>query len=221
MTQAIDLAHRTGERIWNELGIPVYFYEQAALQPHRMKLEDVRRGEFEMLREQAMNDASKRPDIGGPGLHPTAGATIVGARKFLIAFNINLRTTKLEIAKEIARRIRTRSGGFPALKALGLPLPSRGLVQVSMNLTDFEQTGVHTVFTEVSRLAAEHNVEIEESELIGLTPRAAVEQAAAYFLKLPDFDTTRVVENRIQALRESKSATGFEKGSPEETPPAV
>lgn len=201
----VPIARRAGERIWNELGIPVYFYEAAATRPSRIKLEDVRRGQFEGLREAALTDESKRPDLGGPALHPTAGAVIVGARKFLIAYNVNLRSSHLHVAQSIAKRIRTSSGGLPAVKALGLPLESRGLVQVSMNLTDFEQTPVHVVYEEVRRLAAEQGVEVEESELIGLMPRRALEMAAAGFLKLRDFDTQRVVENRIEAMQDAKS----------------
>jgi glutamate formiminotransferase len=197
----VELAHRAGRRIWGELGIPVYFYEAAALRPDRSRLEDVRRGQFEGLRIAALTDATKAPDIGGPSLHPTAGAVIVGARKFLIAYNINLRTPDLDIAKAIAKRIRASSGGLPAVKALGVVLPSRGIVQVSMNLTDFEQTPVHVVFLEVTRLAAEYGVEVEESELIGLMPRKALEMAAAGLLKLSDFDPSRVIENRLESGR--------------------
>jgi glutamate formiminotransferase len=201
LAECVDLAHDAGERIWRELGVPVYFYEAAAKVPHRYRLEDVRRGQFEGLRDAVLVDLSKCPDLGGPRLHPSAGAVIVGARKFLIAFNINLQTGDLNIAKQIARRIRASSGGFAAVKALGLPLPSRGQVQVSMNLTDFEETGLYTVFREVETLAREHDVEIAGSELIGLTPRRALEQAAAAFLKLEAFDSQRVVENRLEALR--------------------
>jgi glutamate formiminotransferase len=201
LDDCIELAHRTGERIWRELAIPVYFYEAAARRPERRKLEDIRRGQFEGLCGQAPVDESREPDVGGPGLHPSAGAVIVGARTFLIAFNINLRTEDVGVAREIARCIRASSGGLPAVKALGLALPSRGLVQVSMNLTDFQQTGLETVFETVARLAAERGVDVEESELIGLTPRAAMERAAAGFLKLGSFDTQRVVENRLESLR--------------------
>jgi glutamate formiminotransferase len=201
LDDCIELAHRTGERIWRELAIPVYFYEAAARRPERRKLEDIRRGQFEGLGGPAPVDESRKPDVGGPGLHPSAGAVIVGARTFLIAFNINLRTEDVGVAREIARSIRASSGGLPAVKALGLALPSRGLVQVSMNLTDFQQTGLETVFETVARLAAERGVDVEESELIGLTPRAAMERAAAGFLKLGSFDTQRVVENRLEALR--------------------
>jgi glutamate formiminotransferase len=202
----VELAHQAGQRIWEELGIPVYFYEAAALRPDRLKLEEVRRGQFEELRTASLIDITKFPDLGGPGLHLTAGAIIVGARKFLIAYNINLRTPDLSIAKAIARQIRTSSGGLPAVKALGVELPSRGLVQVSMNLTDFEQTPVHVVFLEVTRLAAEYGVQVEETELIGLMPRKALEMAAAGFLKLNDFDSSRIVENRLESKFDPKGS---------------
>ncbi len=208
LEDCVEIAREAGNRIWNELGIPIYFYEAAAMRPERMKLEDVRRGQFEGLRELAPVDQSKRPDIGGPGLHPTAGAVIAGARKFLIAFNINLKTRDLEIAKSIAQRIRASSGGFPGVKALGLPLLSRELVQVSTNITDFERTPVHTVYAEVARLAHSHGVEVEESELIGLMPRKAVEAAATGFLKLAHFDSQSVIENRIERLSADRRASG-------------
>ena len=202
METCVDLAHRAGERIWSELGIPVYFYQAAATRPDRVKLEDVRRGHFEGLRIQVETDASKRPDVGGPSLHPTAGAVIAGARKILIAYNINLKSTDLYVAKSIAKKIRTSGGGLPFVKALGLPLPSRNLVQVSMNLTDFETTAVHTVFDEVSRLAAEHGVEVAESELIGMMPQKALEMAAARYLRLNHLDSERVIEHRILTARQ-------------------
>jgi glutamate formiminotransferase len=201
LENCVELAHRAGRRIWEELGIPVYFYEAAALRPERVRLEDVRRGQFEGLRTAVLTDTAKAPDIGGPSLHPTAGAVIVGARKFLIAYNINLRTPDLDIAKAIARRIRASSGGLPAVKALGVALPSRGIVQVSMNLTDFERTPVHVVFLQVTQLAAEYGVTVEESELIGLMPRKALEMAAAGLLRLSDFDSSRVIENRLELDR--------------------
>jgi glutamate formiminotransferase/glutamate formiminotransferase/formiminotetrahydrofolate cyclodeaminase len=188
LADCAELAHRAGDRIWNELRIPVYFYEAAARRVECRKLEDARRG-------------TCPPDLGGPALHPTAGAVIVGARKVLIAFNINLATADIEIAKDIARSIRASSGGLPGVKALGLRLASRGLVQVSMNLTDFEQTSVHTVFDQVKLLAAAHGVEVADSELIGLLPRQAVENAFAHFVKLPSFDSGRVIENRLDLLR--------------------
>lgn len=202
LEDCVGLAHRAGERIWQELSVPVYFYEAAARQPSRQRLENVRRGQFEEIGKAALLDESRQPDIGGPGLHPSAGAVIVGARRFLIAFNINLQTADIQVAKDIARAIRTSNGGLPAVKALGLSLASRNLVQVSINLTDFEQTGLHTVYREVARLAAEWGVAVAGSELIGLLPRGAIERAAAGFLQLENFDSQRVVENRIEWLTE-------------------
>lgn len=201
LTACVDIAHAAGRRIWDELNVPIYFYEAAALRPERVKLENVRRGEFEALRDSSHIDPAKAPDIGGPQLHPTAGAVIVGARKFLIAYNINLRTADLSIAKQIAQRVRASSGGLPGIKALGLPLQSQGLVQVSLNVTDFEATSLHQVFAAVERLARERGVEIQNSELIGLMPRKALEMAAAGFLKLEGFDGQRIIEARIEALR--------------------
>jgi glutamate formiminotransferase len=200
LEDCVRLAHRAGERIWGELGLPVYFYEAAALKPDRVRLEDIRRGEFEAISQEVLFDETRQPDLGGPFLHPTAGAVIVGARKILIAYNVNLRTKDLDLAKAIAAKIRTRGGGFPCVKAIGLRLASRGLVQVSMNLTDFEQTPPHVVFSEITRLAAAQGVEIEESELIGLMPRKAVELAAAGLLKLSSFDRGCVIENRLEQL---------------------
>lgn len=198
LNECVPLAHQAGNRIWKEVAIPVYFYGAAALSPDREKLENVRRGQFEGLRDAAVTEELSRPDIGGPGLHPTAGAVIVGARKVLIAYNINLRTEDLQLAKDIAAAVRASSGGLPGVKALGLPLRSRRLVQVSMNITDYEMTPLHTVYSAVERLAAAQGVEIEESELIGLMPRQALEVAAAAFLKMRDFKSERVIESRIE-----------------------
>lgn len=194
----VTLAHTVGVRIWNELAIPVYFYESAAVRPERIRLEEVRRGGFEgILADLAQGHHWRAPDLGDGRLHPTAGAVIVGARPFLIAYNIVLRSTNLALAKDIARRIRTSSGGLPFVKALGLPLASRSLVQVSMNLTDFQVTPIQTVFLEVARLAALAGVEVEESELIGLVPRNALDMATAAVLKIRDFHPNRVVENQL------------------------
>ncbi|HLH03566.1 MAG TPA: glutamate formimidoyltransferase [Bryobacteraceae bacterium] len=195
------LAHAAGERISAELGIPVYFYGAAARVPERAALENVRRGQFEVLREEALQNPERAPDLGGPALHPSAGAVIVGARKILIAFNINLRTTDLSIARRIARSIRASSGGLPAVKALGVPLPSRSLVQVSMNLTDFTMTPLHVVYEAVEQLAAAERVEIAESELIGLLPRAALDAAFSHYLKLPGFGASCVIEDQIRPLQ--------------------
>jgi glutamate formiminotransferase len=162
-------------------------YEAAARRPDRKQLEVIRRGGFEHLRHAAVSDPDRQPDIGGPELHPTAGATVVGARPFLIAYNINLATEDVKIADEIARAIRTSSGGFRHVKALGLALASRKQTQVSMNLTNFAETSVHLIYEEVRRRAAERGVDIAESELIGLVPKAAVEAAAKHFLQCNNF----------------------------------
>lgn len=201
LADCVALAHRAGERIWSELQIPVYFYQAAALRPERVLLENVRKGEFEGLRDAVLVDESSCPDLGGPALHPTAGAVIVGARPILIAYNINLATKDLAVAKRIARAIRTSSGGLPCVKALGLPLESRGQVQVSMNLTDFNVTPPHIVFAEVKRLASAAGVTIAESELIGLMPRKAVEMGFASALQLSEFRSDRVIETCLASAK--------------------
>ncbi len=195
LADCVDLARQTAQRFWTELSLPVYFYEAAASRPERRKLEDVRRGEFEGRSRAVLTDPDTRPDVGGPALHPTAGAAIVGARPFLIAFNINLRTTDLALAKAVARAVRTSSGGLPAVKALGFPLASRNLVQVSMNLTDFETTSMQLVYAEVERLASQHGVDIEESELIGLAPQKALNATIARAIHLRDFADNRIIEH--------------------------
>lgn len=191
------LAHDFGRRIWNELRIPVYFYESAALREDRRRLENVRRGGFEKLSEWVHTDPEKRPDLGGPALHPTAGAVIAGARKFLLAFNINLDTDNLTVAKEIAVKIRASSGGLPHVKAMGVMLASRGLAQVSMNLTDFEVTPLHVVYAAVEREAAARGVGIAGSEIIGLMPAKALATAAAHALRTENFHEEQLLEGRL------------------------
>ena len=188
MPDCVRVAHGTGHEIWRRTQVPVYFYEAAALRPERVNLADVRRGGFEGLREQTH---LRPPDVGGPALHPTAGATIVGARKFLVAYNINLASDDLALAQRIARRLRTSSGGLPAVKALGLALSSRGVVQVSMNLTDYEVTGIDKVYRAVATEA-----EVLGSELIGLIPRAALPRGD---VRWENFDDSMVLENRLAA----------------------
>jgi glutamate formiminotransferase len=191
LADCVAIARRTGEEVWRRLKVPVYFSEAAALSPDRRLLENCRRGGFE--------SPSIAPDIGGPSLHPSAGACIIGARKLLIAFNVNLKTDDVQVARDIARKIRTSSGGLPFVKALGLPLAKRGLVQVSMNLTDFEQTPLHRVFDAVVREAAARGVEIAGSEIIGLIPKKALEDAAAHYLQCENFESGLVLENRLRA----------------------
>jgi glutamate formiminotransferase len=161
------IAHRAGQDVWKRLGVPVYFYEAAAATPERVPLENLRRGGFE--------HPALAPDLGGPALHPTAGACIIGARKLLVAFNVDLNTADLSIAQAIARKIRASSGGLPFVKAMGVPLLTRNLVQVSMNLTDFEQTPLCRVFDSVSQEAAAHGISIAGAQIVGLIPRQAAQ----------------------------------------------
>jgi glutamate formiminotransferase len=194
------LAHEAGQRIWRELSIPVYFYERAALKPERTRLENVRRKGFEELREEIAINPDRMPDVGQPKVHETAGAIAVGARQFLIAFNVTLRTNDLMIARRIARVVRERDGGLPFLKALGFELRSRGLVQVSMNLIDYQQTSIARAFEAVRDEALRLGVEVVGAELVGLLPRAALDRNAAYFPLLENFRETVVLENLLEAL---------------------
>ncbi len=185
------LAHQAGEAIWTECQVPVYFYEAAARDESRRRLEVVRKGGFEA--------PALPPDLGS-AIHPTAGATIVGARPFLIAYNVNLASADVDAAKAIARAIRTSSGGLPCLKALGLALPSRGVAQVSMNLTDFQVTSVDDAFTAVAQQAERRGIGVLGSELIGLIPRRAVPRID---VRWENFDDSMILENRLAALRSS------------------
>ncbi len=197
LEECVKLAERVGNEISSKLGVPVYFYEAAARQPERVNLENIRRGQFEALLQEMGSVPSRAPDCGGPRCHPTAGATVVGARKFLIAYNINLSTPDVSIAKRIAKTIRHSSGGLRYLKAMGVMLASRNLAQVSMNLTDFEQTPMHLVFETVRREAERYGVTIVGSEIVGLIPKKAVELSAEYFLRYENFRPEVVLENRI------------------------
>ena len=196
----VSLAHEAGERIARELGIPVYFYERAALRPDRVSLENVRQRGFEELREQISIDPERAPDVGDRRVHETAGAIAVGARPFLIAFNVNLRTTELDVARKIARAIRARDGGLPYVKALGFALTSRNLVQVSMNLVNYEATGMDQAFAAVRKEAESHGVEIAGTEIVGLIPEAAFDRNAAYFPQLENFSEGTIVENRLKEV---------------------
>ena len=194
----VRLAHWAGAEIWRRFGVPVYYYAAAALRPERVNLANVRRGRFEGLKEEVLVKPDRLPDVGEARLHPTAGATAVGARKFLIAYNINLSTPDIQIARRIARKIRTSSGGFPWVKAIGVFLASRGLAQVSMNLTDFERTPVRVVFDAVRAEAAREGVAIASSEIIGLVPRKAIEPADVPYLKIENFRPGLILENRLE-----------------------
>ena len=199
MAECIELARLAGRRIASELRIPVYFYEQAATRPERVDLADVRRGEFERLRDEIGNDPARVPDAGEPRIHPTAGAMAVGARLPLIAYNINLATENLAVAKSIAKAVRGRDGGLRYLKALGIDLRERRQVQVSMNLVNHEATPLHRVFEMVRREAARYGVAISGSEIVGLVPQAALDASAEYYLQIENFSPELVLENRLES----------------------
>lgn len=198
MSVCVDLARSFGARLWRELHIPVFYYGEAATTPERRELEKVRRGGFEDLREH-IHDAERHPDEGEVELNPSAGATAVGARIPLIAYNVNLRTTDLQTAKDIARRIRASSGGLPNVKALGFALEDRGLVQVSMNLTDFRVTNMWTVFSVIREEAGRRGVEVEASEIVGTIPLAAAVGLVNDALMEPNFRMDQILEKRVWA----------------------
>ena len=200
MAECVALAQRVGGEIWRRYGIPVYFYENAATRPARAKLENIRRGQFEGLREEVLSDPDRAPDVGVARLHPTAGAVAVGARKALIAYNIMLSTGDVSVAERIARAIRESNGGLPAVKAIGVAVRSRRLAQVSMNLTDFEVTSMQQVFEAVRREAERRVCTIEGSEIVGLVPKAALDMTADYFFQLDSFSREQILENRIASV---------------------
>src|SRR6059058_786395 len=200
------MARHVGEQIWKRYQIPVYLYEAAATTPERQNLENIRRGQFEGIRDEIATNPARRPDFGEPRVHPTAGATVVGARKFLIAYNVFLNTPDVEIAKKVAKAVRFSSGGMRLVKGAGFLV--RGVAQVSMNLTDFEQTPVARVFEMVKREAARYGVIPVSSEIVGLIPKKALEQAAEWFLQVENFDSSLILENRLAAVMGGKMAVG-------------
>jgi glutamate formiminotransferase len=191
MAQCVAAAHRAGREIWNRFRVPVYFYESAATIEGRKRLERVRRPGFDGL----------PPDVGDVAAHPTAGAAVVGARPLLIAYNINLATRDLEIATTTAKKIRESSGGFPFVKAIGLPLASRDCVQVSINFTSFAETPFDAVWDTVAQEAARLGTAVASSQLIGFVPRSAYQQAPDFFQRAENFDESRILENRIELLK--------------------
>jgi glutamate formiminotransferase/glutamate formiminotransferase/formiminotetrahydrofolate cyclodeaminase len=199
LDDCVALAHQAGARIARELSIPVFFYERAALRSDRTNLEDVRRGALELLREQIATVAERAPDVGPLQVHETAGALAVGARPFLIAFNINLLSRDVAVARQIARAVRARQGGLPFVKALGFELASRGLVQVSMNLVNYEVTGMEQAYAAVRKEADRLGVEIASTEIVGLVPERALDRDAEYFSKLENFGSGKVLESKIAA----------------------
>jgi len=194
----MEVARTLGLAVADRFGVPVYLYEDAAILPDRRALEEIRRGQFEGLVDKMQTDGWS-PDFGGPLPHPTAGATALGVRGPLIAFNVNLQTEDVEIAQQISRLVRARSGGLPAVKAIGVSLNHRGLVQVSVNLTNFRQTPLHRVFNLIQREADKLGVEVENCEIVGLVPEDALMATAARCLRLNGFTPGQVLEARLRS----------------------
>jgi glutamate formiminotransferase/formiminotetrahydrofolate cyclodeaminase len=206
LEDCVAMAHHVGAEIHKRFGVPVYLYEAAATRPERQNLEYIRRGQFEGIRDEIATNPVRLPDFGEAALHATAGATVVGARKALIAYNIFLNTPDVEIAKKIAKAVRFSSGGLRFVKGAGFLV--RGMAQVSMNLTDFEQTPIHRVFEFVKREAARYGVVPVSSEIVGLIPKQALEQAAEWFLQIENFDSSLILENRLAAVMTGRTAPG-------------
>jgi glutamate formiminotransferase len=197
MDDCADLARAVGKRIADELHVPVYLYEAAATRPDRRALPDVRRGEYEGLKAEIGTDPDRKPDFGPAQLHPTAGACIVGVRPVLIAWNVNLRTKDVAIARRIAKAIRESDGGLPAVRAKGFELADRGLVQVSMNMVDYRRTSLVQAFEAIRTLAAKEGVEIAEAEIVGLVPLDALIEGATQYFKLARFHREQILETRL------------------------
>ncbi len=197
MADCVALARETGAAVAERFGVPVFLYEEAASNPARRNLEDVRRGEFEGLAVK-MALPEWAPDFGPSAPHNSAGATVIGARMPLIAYNINLNTDRLDVARKIAAAIRHSSGGLRYVKAMGVILEDRGVAQVSINLTNFEKTPMHRVFDMVSREAARYGVDVLESEIIGLVPSAALVGAAEHYLQLNRFNRAQILEEQVK-----------------------
>jgi glutamate formiminotransferase / 5-formyltetrahydrofolate cyclo-ligase len=197
LENCVMLARQAGREIWQRFGIPVYFYEAAAARPDRVNLDDVRRDQFEGLRDVVRKEAARRPDLGGPGLHPTAGACAVGARKLLVAYNLYFDTADVAVVRSIAREIRAASGGLKGVKAIGVL--AHGRAQLSMNITDFATTPLSQVHRDVTRLASRHKASPVEGEVIGLLPEAACERESEWMRQLIGFDPlTKVLEKRLE-----------------------
>ena len=220
LEDCVAIAEKTAKQIWERLKVPCYLYEAAARTPERVNLENIRKGQFEGLREEVRTNPARKPDFGDAELHPTAGATVVGARKFLIAYNINLTTSDIAVAKQIAKAIRFSSGGFRYVKSMGVMLESRNLAQVSMNLTDFEQTPVHRVFEAVRTEAGRYGVGIAGSEIVGLIPKKALEMSAEWYLRVENFRPDLVIENRLASAAPATPLDQFldELAAPTATP---
>jgi glutamate formiminotransferase len=196
LEQCALLARQAGLEIWRRFGVPVFFYEAAAARPDRANLEDVRKGQFEGLREAVNKDPSRRPDLGGPDLHPTAGACAVGARKFLVTYNVSFDSTDVALVRALAREIRGSAARGKAVRALGVL--AHGRAQLSVNIPDFEATPISQVHRMVTALAAKHKARILEGEIVGLLPEAAYERESEWIRQLSRFDPeTKILERRL------------------------
>ncbi len=206
MDDCVALARICGERMWSELGIPVYLYERAAARPERENLAAVRKGQFEGIRDEIVTNEARRPDFGEPRVHPTAGITAVGARPPLIAYNVNLATSDLDVANKIARAVRQQSGGLRYVKALGFELKDRGIVQVSMNMVNYEGTPLFRAFEMIKREAERYGVAIVGSEIVGLVPQRALNSVADFYLRLEKFSEDQILEHRLAGALEEGEA---------------
>ncbi len=217
MEECVEMARRLGEKVGRELGIPVYLYEKAATRPERVNLADVRRGEYEALKEEIATEPHREPDF-GPRRLGKAGASVIGAREPLIAYNVYLNTDDLKIAQAIARAARHSSGGLRHVKALGLEIKQRGLVQVSMNLTNYRGTPVHRVFELIRREAARYGVNVVSSEIVGLIPQQALLDAAEFYLQIENFRTQMVLENHLEEMEATLGSFLERVAAPSPTP---
>jgi glutamate formiminotransferase len=197
MDDCVELARQLGERVGRELEIPVFLYESAARRPERQNLAKVRKGQFEGLRDEIGTNPEREPDFGPNRIHPTAGVTAIGARPFLVAYNINLGTTDLSVAKAIAKAIRHSSGGLRHVKAMGFAIKDRNIVQVSINMVNFKGTPLFRVFEMVRSEAERYGVPVIGSEVVGLVPVDALVDCAEFYLRLEDFQRDQVLENRL------------------------
>ena len=197
MEECIELAKQFASEFSEKAGVPCYLYEEAATRPDRKNLVNVRRGEFEGLKEEIGKNDDKKPDFGPNHIHPTAGATAVGARFFLIAFNVNLSTNDISIAKNIAKAVRHSSGGYRYVKAMGFEIKERGIVQVSMNMVNYKGTPLFRVFETIKREAERYGVNVIGSEIVGLIPMEALIAVADFYLQLENFDEKQVLEKRL------------------------
>lgn len=214
LEQCVLLARQAGQEIWQRFGIPVYFYEAAAARPDRVSLDNVRHGQFEGLREMVRKETARRPDLGGPGIHPTAGACAVGARKFLVSYLLIFDSVDVALVRAIARELHGSSSGLKGLRAMGALVDGRA--QLTLNIADFESTPVSKVFSAVSRLALRHRVALVEGQILGLLPEAACERESEWMRHLNGFDPeTKILERRLEhplpwpgeSLQQAQTAT--------------